>query len=229
MGGSLVDGVPVVSKESLFASGQSDNEFVFIWTVNFEGNSQEKMISELYKEGIFHWYNITLEDRNQICHPLNHDHEQFYKENRNLILHVLESLYDEQSVEEYIEYMRTYIENSTWRLKEADTVCKYFFGGQGDKREKIYMHLDDEVWLNCGCHVGDTIFNFYRNGLKAKRIIAIDDDEYNIRMIRDNLTYLKNEDQETVKVMCTHIDKDMDWLQVLNGDKLTLINADIEP
>lgn len=93
----------------------------------------------------------------------------------------------DKSVEEYLEYLRTYIENSSWKLKECDTANKYFYGGSLDKPEHIYIHKDDEVWLNLGCHVGDTIFSFFSRGLKAQHIFAVESNKQYIQMLMDNL------------------------------------------
>ena len=48
---------------------------------------------------------------------------------------------------------------------------KYFYDMEG---RKIYTHLTDEVWLNFGASTGDNLFTFFRNGLIAKKIYAVE-------------------------------------------------------
>ena len=225
---TYINEIKILSPDDMFGEKYKDELFVFIWTNSFAGNSQEKMISELYRNGIMHWYKITGEDRNQICYFSNHDQELVYKRNEDRITDILENLYDEASVDCMLEYFRTYVENSTWQMEESDTANKYFYGGTIDQPERLYVHLDDEVWLNCGCHVGDTIFNYFRNNLKAKCIFAVDGEMSHIHQLEDNLSYLSPEQRESIKIKNTFIDKNTDLNDLFEGEKLSLINADIE-
>lgn len=226
--GENVDGIKIVSPIELFSTDKNSNVFVFFWTKCFFGNSQEKLISDLMGHNVRHWYNITTEDYHQICYYTNHNHRKYYKENRDIIGNIMDRLYDEESIKCYAEYMRTYIENSTWRLPECATSNKYFYGGSLEDKEELYIHYDDEVWLNCGCHVGDTVFNYFRHGLSAKKIYAVDGDTGHINMFRDNMSYLPPEYQKMISLKNIFIDKNTDCEKVFEGEKLTLINADIE-
>lgn len=229
--GDDVDGVKIISPTELskFNDDNNNNIFLFFWTRCFVGNSQEKLINDLMGYNIKHWYSITAEDRNQICYLTNHNHRKYYRDNRDIIGSIVENLYDEESKNCYTEYIRTYVENSAWRLPECATANKYFYGGLSvDDREELYIHCDDEVWLNCGCHVGDTVFNFFRHGLSAKKIYAVDGDVGHINMFRDNMSYLPTEYQKMISLKNIYIDKNTDCEKVFEGEKLTLINADIE-
>lgn len=226
--GIKIRSLRVTHPDELFSQEKKEDIFVFIWTSCFEGNSQERMISKFNQGGITHWYKITAEDKKQVCYFTNHDHEQYYLENRNLIADIVDSLYDDKSVEDYLEYLRTYIENSSWEKEESATANKYFYGGTIDDPEQLYIHLDNEVWLNCGCHVGDTIFSFFRKGLKARKIFAVDGNKKHITLFRDSIDYLPAEDQKMISLKNAFIDKNIDFNTLFEGEKLTLINADIE-
>lgn len=226
--GKTIKNIIIVSPQEFYSFTEKDNSFVFMWTSCFEGNSQEKMISELNQNGVLHWYKVTNEDKNQICYFTNHDHEQYYLDNRRSMETVVDKLYDDYSVEEYLEYIRTYIENSSWKRKECDTANKYFYGGTIKEPEQIYVHIDDEVWLNCGCHVGDTISCFFSKGLKAKKIFAVDGKKNHIIQCKDNMSFLPSEASRVIEFENVFIDKDTDFDSLFHGEKLTLINADIE-
>lgn len=226
--GKEVNGIIISSPSNLYSCIGKEEAFVFIWTSCFEGNSQEKMIRELNKNGIEHWYHLTSEDKNQICYFTNHDHEQYYHDNKKIISSIVDRLYDDESVAEYLEYLRTYIENSSWKRKECDTANKYFYGGTIRNPEKLYTHFDNEVWLNCGCHVGDTISCFFRNGLKAKKIFAVDGNKKHIVLCKENMSFISDKTEEVVEFSNVFIDKDTDFKSLFHGEKLTLINADIE-
>ncbi len=86
---------------------EKKNVFVSIWTSFFEGNSQERMIQNLYQNGITHWYYMTTDDKNSICHIHNQDNQKYYIDNRHIISKIVDCLYDEESAKNYIEYIRT--------------------------------------------------------------------------------------------------------------------------
>ncbi|MCR4651611.1 MAG: hypothetical protein K5662_07615 [Lachnospiraceae bacterium] len=226
--GKLIKSVKIISPEAFFSYERNDATFIFFWTSCFEGNSQEKMVNAIFNNGISHWYKITSEDKNQICYFSNHDHELYYLDNRDTLGQIVDNLYDDKSVIDFVEYLRTYIENSTWKLDECDTANKYFYGGSIRNKENLYTHLEDEVWLNCGCHVGDTIFCFFKNGLKAKKIFAVDGDKRHISMIQDNISYLPIEAQNVIDVKNILIDSNTDLHSLFGNERITLINADIE-
>ncbi len=108
------------------------------------------------------------------------------------------------------------------------TANKYFFGGSVEKPVKIYKHLKDEVWLNCGCNVGDTIFGYYAKGLSAKKIFAVDNDKKAIALLNDNTLFLPEKCREVIRSKATHIDKNTDFKDLFENEQLTFINADIE-
>ncbi len=98
-----------------------------------------------------------------------------------------------------MEFLRTYIENSSWKREECDTAVKYFYGGTIKNQERLYIHYEDEVWLNCGCHVGDTISNYFRIGLKAKKIFAIDGKKKHITLCKDNMSFFPCATEDVVE------------------------------
>lgn len=53
----------------------------------------------------------------------------------------------------------------------GDVVCRY---------EKIYFPIENEVWINCGSYVGDTILHYLTLRKQFKKIYAVEIAKENI-------------------------------------------------
>lgn len=94
------------------------------------------------------------------------------------------------------------------------------------RKEELYKHLENEVWINCGSNNGDNIFWYFANGLTAKAIYAYEADEKIYARLVKNIEYLPSDFKEKVYLINQFIDEQTDWKFV--KDKISLINADIE-
>ena len=112
-----------------------------------------------------------------------------------------------------------------YRGKQTSTRYKYFFGA---KDELLYKRLPDECWINCGASVGDTIFLFLSFRLKAKKIYAFESDPNAFQRLKNNLELLTPELRSSVEPINQLIDASTDFDSILNGNRCTLLNADIE-
>jgi len=135
-----------------------------------------------------------------------------------------------KSIEIMLEYIRCYCENDVYRLPQTPTRNKYFFGdiNENDESEILYTHLKDEVWLNCGANVGDTIFLFLRLGIEFKKIFAVDGNPQNYLSLKNNLKRLSDSYKCKIEPHNIFIDEKTDFNELLSGEKITFLNADIE-
>ncbi|MDE6713234.1 MAG: hypothetical protein K2K20_05805, partial [Lachnospiraceae bacterium] len=160
----------------------------------------------------------TLEvfDRNRII---------YYQNNADEILGLLPYYVDEESFKVMNEYIRTYSEKDVYRNMEIATQYKYFYDKE---KEEIYSHLDDEVWLNFGANTGDSVFSFFRNGLRAKAIYAIEAEKETYARLVDNLKLLPDDMRKSVIAKNIFVDENTDINELMDDEIVTLINADIE-
>lgn len=92
----------------------------------------------------------------------------------------------------------------------------------------LYKRLPDECWINCGASLGDTIFLFLSFGLKAKKIYAFEGNPNSFQRLKQNLSLLTPELRSMVEPVNQLIDRSTDFDSILDGNRCTLLNADIE-
>lgn len=214
-------GVKIVEPESVELS---DNSFVFVLTSFFVGLTCNDILNRLYKNGKPIIYHINEQDKDLFTSK-SRGWLEFYKEHIDDLICVGKWLKDEESVDNFVEHIRCYCEYKCWGLSHISTRYKYFYGNEG---EKLYRHLEDEVWLNCGSSTGDTIFSYFRQGLSAKRIIAVEGERLDCQRLKDNIALLPEKYRSVVDVHNTIISQDTDIDMILSGEKISFINADIE-
>lgn len=146
-------------------------------------------------------------------------------QNENKYYKVIEMLEDDESKKTFIEVVRSLIENDIYRYNEYSSELKYF-------DNQIYKSLGkNEVWINCGSCLGDTILHYLIGRKKFKKIYAV---EIDTKMI-EHLVKMIELFPENIKEKIIVVDK---FLQGKKGDysidnlfeseKITLINMDIE-
>ena len=123
-----------------------------------------------------------------------------------------------------MEYIRTFTECSVYRLENLQTKWKYFYGKNG---EELYYHLKNEVWVNFGASVGDTILLYFRNGLQAKKIYAIEGDRETVKKLKNNIGFLPDQIKNKIEVI-EYLVKNDGFLRNVFDEEISLINCDIE-
>ncbi|MBR1806027.1 MAG: hypothetical protein IJ774_06555 [Selenomonadaceae bacterium] len=149
----------------------------------------------------------------------------YYQSHKAELMELFDSLADETSKRALFYYVESYVRNCVYRGEQNPTMWRYFFGG---KHERLYKHLDGEVWINCGANEGDTVFQYLSFDFKPKKIYAFEGDTEIYGRMLNNLELLPPVKRALVEPINEMIDASTDFEKILAGDKCTLINADIE-
>lgn len=228
--GNYIRDVKIISPEE-FIEKNGKKAYVYIYSLVQKGSIDEKeILSILYKACVEDYYFVgDLRYTILGCFPYDakceEERRSYYNKEENKIRKLLNRLDDVESKEVLLEYIRTFIECSVYKLKHIPTVWKYFFGNDG---EEIYCHLEDEVWVNFGSNIGDTIFSYFKNGLQAKKIYAVEGDKWMAIKLRNNLEILPEQMRNKIEVFEHFVKKDDCYFESVFREKISLVNADIE-
>ena len=200
------------------------NTMVLVTTSYAYGLELSKIISVLQGVGINNYYVIREDDKKELFGSVRGFASYFYNHKEQL-LELYEKLRDKESKETLVAWIQIFFSYNAYQKKQIDDRYKYFFG---DNREEIYRHLDDEVWVNCGANRGDSIFQYFSNGLNCKRIFAFEGDMGIYGQLKSNCVLLKEDLKKKVETICEYIDDKTMFKRYLKDERITLINADIE-
>lgn len=221
-------GIKCISPETLKEKEHKKDAFVFVCIPNYIASAQELIIKDILDAGVTHFYCLSEQDSNEIIEEYEYNigdlRGDYYLENIQKIYSFIDMLDDEESLLTLQEFIRTYCENNVYKGNTIPSKYKYFYD---NNKAEIYKHLDEEVWLNCGANVGDTIYSYFRQGLLAKRIYAVESDLTVFGNLKTNLEKLPMQYLDTIKMYQTYVDDSLD-VKKLFGQKISLINADIE-
>ncbi len=231
--GEYIRGVKIISPEE-FILKNDKRAYVFVYSLVQPNSFNEKEIFHfLYKSEIV-GYSIVGNSRYEISGCLSYegiyyeDRRCYYQKEEAAIREFLNELNDIESKEILLEFIRTFMECSVYNREHLPNMWKYFYGE--DKRE-LYCHLDDEVWVNFGANVGDTITIYLRNNLQAKKIYAVEGDKDTARELRYNLELLPSPIKEKIEIIEHFVEEDnyfKNYFDIISGEKISLINCDIE-
>lgn len=222
-------GIPIISL-SEFCKGVVIPENTILISFSELKGEEHKRFDEIIKESkierVFYldstMRKIITTNSVEKC---DRDRILFYRNNIDKIIDLLPYYDDEESYQVMNEYLRTYSERDIYRNKEIKTRYKYFYG---EKKENLYSHLENEIWMNFGANTGDTIFAFLRNGLKAKKIYAIEANKKCYEKLVQNVKMLPDKMRKIIEAKNIFVDKDTNLDKLIGNDMLTFINADIE-
>lgn len=180
---------------------------------------QSQLLNKLSKLGINDY--LCPYDYEKIPkHDLNY--LDYFSNNIDNLLEMFDLLYDDESKQAYVEYIRSKMFCDFYRLPQNPTWNKYF-------DDNIYTHLSDEVFVNCGSSNGDTIFYFLEKFNDFSKIYAFEADEERVKQLKDNLNYLPQNINSKIINKMTYVDNLHNKIDDLCGDDdITLINMDIE-
>jgi hypothetical protein len=136
---------------------------------------------------------------------------------------------DLESKETLLEFIRCSLKNDSWLNLEHMCTDKYW-GCDMEGRDVIYQHLDNEVWLNCGSCIGDTIFNYLGKGYHYEKIYAVEGNKNSFVKLLNNIELL-GDDNKNIELINQYIGDEegqFNMKKFFQDRKITLMNADIE-
>lgn len=137
-------------------------------------------------------------------------------------------LADEESRSVLKEWIRCWLQADLYCLPEHPFKFKYW-GCDFEGNDSLYTHLDNEVFVNCGSNIGDTIFWYLAKGYKFDEIHAYEGDGEIFKKLRKNIGLLDEETQKKIILHQEYIGMKEDKADIqFKGKRITLINADIE-
>ena len=203
------------------------NAFVIIAAKQFYTVEQTSILNHLFHAGVDKIYAIQELERS-LLFGIHWSHIDYFKTHIDELNVTYEMLSDGKSRDVMAEYIRAIVEYDTYRLEQGHGKNKYFFAGTSTtEHEDIYKHLEDEVWVNCGASVGDTIFLYFDRGLNAKKIYAYEGDKKKYQSLCSSLEYLPEELRNKIQPIHEYISEGTPFLDYIT-EKITLVNADIE-
>lgn len=233
--GKSIDGVEIIHPFSFKEYIDNvENTFVFIHTAFYKGIREQDFMKFIMGAGVTQFYPLTKEDRyiitSNTSYWVDQNREEYYRNNEKELGFTLSLLSDEYSCKVMLEYIRTYIQKDVYRLTQLPCRYKYLYDYDRENKEliELYQHKENEVWLNCGAYKGDNLFYYFAAGLHAKKIFAVEGDEMTANILNENINRLPENIRRLVTMKQVFIDNKTDFNRLLEGEKITLMNADIE-
>lgn len=228
--GSFVCGIQVFSPDE-FLNVRRLKTFVMILAGSCKkecSGIEENEFTRILKKAKVENYYIVSEKDKEVLSSSSHtwidfQRIEYYKNHEKELIDFAKKLEDEESIDTLIFYLRSYITNDVYRGKQIATRYKYFYG---DNYEKIYNHLPDENWINCGSSIGDTILSYFSLGLCAKNIWAFEADCNTFNRLKDVINMLPDEKRKSIQ--CINKTLDEKTIMDFGEERVTLVNADIE-
>ncbi len=156
------------------------------------------------------------------------NYEDYFTSHEKEIQNLLEILADEESKQVLKEWIRSWLQADLYLLPEHPFRFKYC-GCDMDGKDALYTHLEDEMFINCGSNIGDTIFQYLANGYSFSQIHAYEGDEKIFKKLCENISLLDDEIQNKIILHQEYIGTKENEVDIqFAGQRVTLINADIE-
>lgn len=195
-----------------------DKYFIVLINPNYKSVSYHKeLLKQMKNKNIF--YSICPYDYEKIVKH-NVDYINYLEENKENIIKMINILYDDESKETYVEYIRSIMNYDFYRLTQHPTWNKYF-----DKN--VYLKSNDECVVNCGSSNGDTLFYFLENYDNFHKYYALECDKSRIEECKNNIKLLPINIANKVKIIDNKINEN-NSIDNLIDDKVTIINMDVE-
>lgn len=146
----------------------------------------------------------------------------YAKEHTQELQALANELGDEASRETLCEIIRCSAENDFFRMPE---------GRQDEKYWDCYRHLDNEVWVNCGSAVGDTVLKYLSRGYRFDKIYAYEGSQSEFAGLQQIISKLPAETQSKIERKNCFIgleQSEENFDHFFENVPVTLINMDIE-
>lgn len=223
------DGVSIIHVSQIDQIQNTNNVFVVIGVRCIAGFNLQEIVEVLHSAGITKYCTISSRERNIIDTRFSGEMNDYFQAHYQELKKLFDNAEDKMSKRVILEYVRSLTHGYRYRLPMCEGKNKYFTGltVNGDT-EPLYIHKQDEVWLNCGANIGDTIFQYLANGFDADTIFAVEADEICFGHLSENLNRLPYAYRKKVVPVKCFIDANIDFEKIFLGKAITLINADIE-
>lgn len=206
----------------------ANKEKVFILIPHYFSNEFDDITNWLIKNGFNHYYTMVWQDVIEINTSVFPSSTFYYRKNITKLQSVFELLYDVSSKKVFFEYVRAQIQFDRFSQISCYSGYKYLWGGyERDNKEDLYIHLEDEVWINCGSSIGENIFLYFDNSLSCKQIYGFEGDISTYNKLCNNISMLPEQYSSKIKLVNTYITEDMEYEKYIEYP-VTFINADIE-
>lgn len=224
------DGVPIIHVSQLSQLSKPDNVFVVIGVHYTAGFNLQEIVEKLHGVGITRYCTISEREREMIDTHFSGEMNDYFQAHYQELKKLFGDLEDEISKRVMLEYIY-YLTHGGYRYRFPMCEGKNkYFGGMtvNGGTESLYVHKKDEVWLNCGANIGDTVFQYFADGFDADTIFAVEADEVCFGKLTENLDRLPCAYQKKVVPVKCFIDANVDFEKIFLGKTISLINADIE-
>lgn len=225
------DGVPIIHVSQISQQPNLDNVFAIIGVHYTAGFNLQEIIEPLHAAGITKYCTISEKEREIIDTQFSGEMNDYFQAHYQELKELYDNLEDEMSKRVMLEYIYSLTHGGyKYRFPMCEGKNKYFSGVtvNGSSTENLYVHKKDEVWLNCGANIGDTIFQYLANGFDADTIFAVEANEVCFGKLNENLDRLPSTFQEKIVPVKCFIDANTNFEKIFLGKRISLINADIE-
>lgn len=220
--------VIIIADESItHLAGRREKYFLFpVWLA--KEKKRKAMVKKLLDNGLKRYCfleGMELLDVNNVWNiGLYKECGEDYIQKIDEVKRAFDILGDDLSRNLFFEFIRANKQAGIFCGETCNGLNKYFSGKADDE---LYIHLKDEVWVNCGASLGDTIFIYFANGYSAKLIYAFEGDKHVYYSLLNNIQLLPEQFQKRVNPINCFISDDNNWSSYIEG-KISLLNADIE-
>jgi hypothetical protein len=146
----------------------------------------------------------------------------YLMEKKDDILRLYDILADFESKKVLCEYIRAVSDDDFYRLPSRPTRKKYF-------DDDVYEWSDDEIFVDCGAYMGDTIFNLLDSNRKFGKIYAFESDAKTFSELENNIKLLPKSQRDNIfphNILLGGGGEDGN--QILKDVRVSVIKMDIE-
>ena len=224
------DDVPIIHVSQIGQIPNPQNVFVVIGVHYTAGFNLQEIVKKLYSAGITQYCTISAKEREIIDTRFSGEMNDYFQAHYYELRKSFDSMEDEMSKRAMLEYIWSLTHGGCrYRLPMCEGKNKYFSGMTvNGETEPLYIHKEDEVWLNCGANIGDTVLQYLANGYDADTIFAVEADGICFGKLNENLDRLPCTYRKKVVPVKCFIDANVDFEKIFLGKTISLINADIE-
>lgn len=227
---SIIDGVKVIHFTQIKSKLQEEKVFAIIATTAAQVGMEENIIWKcLYENGV-----------SDVMNPFKIDNTfpdyqtkfiTYYLDNKSKLLNVLELFEDEESKENFCEFVEVKFRHKRWERPQLSFREKYWGTIPDSDEEGLYTHLQDENWINCGSSIGDSIVSFIEKGFQFKNIYAFEGEANSVTRMKTLMKYFPKEIVDKISIFNCYLgdeSEELNFDSILAEKKISLMNMDIE-
>ena len=222
-----IDEIPVISCDE-FKKSKVKEKFIVMITIAqyYEDKGINDEINEVIKEaGKDTEYIICRVDN--VLAPYNLMRYHYIKEYAELFERTYGWLADDVSKETMEFYLRTIVLGEKYSGITIPEQYKYW--GMESEKEAFFKLSEEEVLLNVGAAMGDTVYQYLKCRNPYKKIIAVEASKEVYEKLKRNLGFLDNDVLEKIQADNYFLGRDGKTIDNLYSDEdISLINMDIE-